>query len=91
MSAWFASGRIIDVILVVVALEAVGLVWWRRRTGHGLAMGDVVAQLAAGVLLMCAVRCALVGARWEWTAAFLAASGAAHVWDLVRRVARDRR
>jgi hypothetical protein len=85
VSALFASGHIVDVILVLVALEGVGLIVWHRRTGRGIATGDVLSLLASGVFLMVALRCALVGAWWGTTAAALAGGGGAHLVDLARR------
>jgi hypothetical protein len=82
MSALFASGRIIDLILVLVVLEAVGLVVWHRRTGHGLAPGAMAATIGSGVALMLAVRAALVGAWWGWVALPLLAALMAHLVDL---------
>jgi hypothetical protein len=80
------SGRAIDFVLVVVALEVAALVVARRRTGRGLAPLDLLGQLLAGALLLIAVRCALTGADYRLTALFLAASFPAHLFDLARRL-----
>jgi hypothetical protein len=86
---FLTSGRAIDFVLVVVALEVVGLVVAWRRTGRGLAPLDLLGQLLAGALLLIAVRCALTGADYRLTALFLAASFPAHLFDLARRVRRS--
>jgi hypothetical protein len=86
------SGRAIDVILAVVALEAALLLANRYRVGRRtrLAPLDVLGQLLAGVLLLLAVRSALTGADYRLTAVLLLASLPAHLFDLLRRArARD--
>jgi hypothetical protein len=85
MRALFASGHIVDLILVLVAAEAVLLGVWHRRTGRGVALAAAAPMLCAGAGLMLAVRAALVGAWWGWVAAALLAGLLAHVADLRRR------
>lgn len=85
MNAFLKSGWATDLILAVVGLEALFLFVVYRRTGRGLAPLDVFGQLLAGALLLLALRCALTGADYRWTALFLAASFPAHLFDLVRR------
>jgi hypothetical protein len=82
MSALFASGRIIDLILVMVVLEAAALAVWHRRTGRGVAPGAMAATIGSGAALMLAVRAALVGAWWGWVAMPLLAALLAHLVDL---------
>jgi len=79
------SGRAIDLILAVVAIEAVVLVALQRKAGRGLPPVDLLGQLLAGAMLLLALRCALTGADYRWTALFLAASFPAHVLDMVQR------
>jgi hypothetical protein len=85
VSALFASGHIVDAILVMVALEAAVLLVLHRRTGRGLTPGAMLSTLASGVFLMLALRCALTGAWWGFTGAAMGAGGIAHVVDLRRR------
>lgn len=85
VGAWFASGRIVDAILVFMAVEAALLVAYRVRTGRGIATADLLANLAAGATLLLALRAALVGGAWTWVAAALGAALVAHVADLSRR------
>jgi len=80
MSALFDSGRIIDVILLLVALEAVALLAWRRQRAAPLLVG-----LLPGVALMLAIRAALTGSGWPWIAALLGAALALHLIDLAIR------
>ncbi len=88
MNALFASGRAIDLVLAVVALEFFLLVARRRKTNAGPGALEIFAQLLAGALLLGALRCALTGAGPLWIAAFLAASFPAHLFDLSRRFRR---
>lgn len=85
MSGLFASGRIVDLVLAITAIEAALLLAYHRRTGRGPAPKDVVGMLLAGACLMLALREALVGAEWRWIALWLAAAFVAHLNDLRRR------
>ena len=69
MDRLFASGRIVDLILALVALEALGLLAYHRRTGRGPAPADALSNLLSGACLMLALRGALVGAWWGWVRA----------------------
>ena len=73
MESLFAGGRIIDAILVLVAIEAVvlSLILRRRET----ALPPVLCNLASGAALMLALRGALTGAHWTAIAGCLALSG----------------
>jgi hypothetical protein len=62
IAAAFASGRIVDGILLLVACEALALAWIGRRRGPPLP--SLLANLASGAALMLALRAALVGAGW---------------------------
>lgn len=88
MNAFFTSGAFVDVALVVLALEAVALLALGRRGATRLGPLDLFGQLAAGAMLMLALRCAVSGADPRLTLAFFGASFPAHVFDLVRRVRR---
>jgi hypothetical protein len=78
----FASGRIVDLALGLVLVEAVVLLAIRRRTGHGVAPAELAAFLLAGACLMLALRAALVGADWSWVALWLLGALLAHLADL---------
>lgn len=90
MSELFATGRIVDLILGFMAVEGLALAILRRRIGRGLALADVAANLLSGFCLLLALRAALVGAWWGWTALALAAALTAHLADLKRRLTRGR-
>jgi hypothetical protein len=85
MVDFFASGRAVDAILAVMALEAMLLIWWQRRRERGLAVADVALALLPGVMLLLALRGALVQAAWTWIALCLVASFVLHLADLSRR------
>ncbi len=79
LQSFFASGRAVDLVLAVIALEFGVLLWRRRRPGA------VALALGPGVCLLLALRCALTGAGWAWVAFWLAASFPIHLADLARR------
>jgi hypothetical protein len=81
----FASGRVVDLILGLMVLEAVVLLAWRRRTGSGIAPLDLVINLCAGALLLLALRAAIIASDPLAAAPFLAAALVAHLADLARR------
>jgi predicted permease len=83
MQALFESGRIIDLILVVFAIEAIVAVVWLRRIGRVTA--GLFASLAAGVCLLLGIRAALMGLSWPWVALWIGLSLPFHLADLVSR------
>jgi hypothetical protein len=85
MSELFASGRIVDLILVFALLEGALLAAWRRAAGHDHAVADVASTLLPGACLLLALRCTMVGADWIWTAVWLLAALVTHLADLARR------
>lgn len=85
MDDWFASGRMVDLVLAFAVLEGVVLVAWRRAAGHEHAVADVASVLLPGVCLLLALRCTIGGADWIWTATCLLAALVTHLADLVRR------
>ncbi len=86
MSELLASGRVIDLALVVIGLELLALIALRNRAASGLRPIDMVGQLLAGALLLLALRVALTGGNVWWIAGFLTASFPAHVFDVARRL-----
>ena len=79
LAAFFASGHAADVVLIVLAVEALLLL----RAGRGL--DDVLLLLLPAALMMLGLRAALVGAAWPWIALPLAASFPVHLADLLHR------
>lgn len=82
MAELLASGRLVDLILALVVLEAIVLVLWHRRTGRGLVPRDLLPNLAAGACLLLALRAVLAEAPWYCASAALAGAGLAHLLDL---------
>ncbi|MBL6455641.1 hypothetical protein JMJ55_09925 [Belnapia sp. T6] len=85
MAAFFASGRVVDLILLLMLTEALVVLAWWHRTGRGLAPAAFLPFLLAGACLMLALRAALVGAAWPWMALALLGALLAHLLDLWRR------
>lgn len=86
MAELFSSGRVVDLILGFMVLEAILVVACRRRTGRGPSVGGFLACILPGLMLMLALRAALVGAAWPWIALCLSAALAGHLTDLYRRM-----
>jgi hypothetical protein len=82
---FFASGRIIDLILGLVVIEGAALALWRRRSGTGPGLQGMAANLLSGACLLLAVRAALTDAAWQWVAVALLGSLLAHLADLYGR------
>jgi hypothetical protein len=83
MAELLLSGRLIDIILLLVALEIVFLHSLRSRGAPALA--TLLPNLLAGACLLLALRLALGQASWVWLALALAASLVAHLLDLRQR------
>ena len=84
MEDFILSGQAIDLVLLVIAVEFVGLLFLRRKSWRR-AGPDLFLALMPGVLLLVALRLALTGSGWEWIALAVAASFPFHIADLVRR------
>jgi hypothetical protein len=85
MSQFFASGRIIDLILALMAVQTAALWIYHARSGRGIAPAEFLPHFAAGAALMLALRAALTGDHWTVVGAWLAASLVAHAIELARR------
>jgi hypothetical protein len=82
VDAFLSSGRIIDVILVLMTIEAAALwVLWRRGR-VGLPPAELASTLLSGVCLMLAVRGALTGAGAAAVVVPLMLAMVAHLGDL---------
>lgn len=79
MSALFASGHAVDIVLAVMLVEMIVLI---ARKGKA---ATIIAAFLPGALILLAVRAALTGAGWQWVALALAASFPAHIADMRRR------
>jgi len=85
MSGLFDDGRLVDIVLALVALEAAALValrLWRRR---GPALTSIVCTMLAGSFLLLALRAALDHAAPQAIALAVLCAGVAHACDLALR------
>lgn len=85
MAELFANGRLIDLILIVVAIEAAVLLLVWRYARRGIAPSDLLPNLCAGAFLLLALRFTLGGGGWIAACGCLAAAGMAHLIDISRR------
>jgi hypothetical protein len=87
MEQLFASGRVVDLILLIILAEYLTLRLFLARGTHGAALSGIALYLLSGAFLLLALRIALTGGSWVWIACCLAAAGAWHALDLRRRFA----
>jgi len=80
----FASGRVLDFILIGMALEATGLVLHHRVTGRGVRPARLLPNLLSGICLLLAMRVGAGGAWWGWVSLALLGALACHLVDLRR-------
>jgi hypothetical protein len=85
MTEFFTSARAIDLVLLLIGLEAIGLmVLWRMRRCPVPPLATLLI-LAPGSCLLVAARAALAGAAWGWVSFFLLVALAIHLIDLRQR------
>jgi hypothetical protein len=82
----FSTGLVADIMLAFMALEAIVLVLYKRRSGRGLTPYNVFWMLLPGACLVLALRAALVGASWPWLALAVSVSLIAHLGYLRERL-----
>ena len=85
IGSFFTSGRVLDVILVGMAVEvlAVSYVLWRGNQGAGVVA--YVTSLLWGASLVLALGAALTKAGWLYVAIYLVTSLLAHVAEIALR------
>lgn len=89
MAELFASGLIIDLILIGVIAECLAFWLYRRLTGRGPGLTALFPTILAGAGLMLALRASLTGQQgWVWIAVPLFVALLAHLWDLALRCRR---
>lgn len=76
---------LVDLILLLVLLEAAALLGWHAIRGGGIAAPDLLFNLLAGAALLLALRGALAGAGDGWMAGALSLALVMHGADLWRR------
>ncbi|MEM1052057.1 MAG: hypothetical protein AAGI28_08175 [Pseudomonadota bacterium] len=83
IASFFASGHVADLVLAVLAIEAI---WLKTR---GWRIKQIIGLLGPAVFIVFALRAALVGAGWEWIAVLLAVSFPIHLIDLRERFSKQ--
>ena len=86
IAAWVMSGGLVDAIIALTLLETGVLLVLHLTTKRGLAPRDYLLNVASGLCLMLALRCALTGAAWFFVPVWLIAAGAAHTADIALRL-----
>lgn len=84
MAELFASGRVLDLILAGMALEAIGLVGLYRLRSRGVPPARLLPNLLSGMCLLLAMRVGAGGAWWGWVSLSLLGALAFHLVDLGR-------
>jgi hypothetical protein len=85
MAELFASGRLVDLVLAAVVVEAAALILYWRWGRAGVAPFDLLPNLCAGAFLLLALRVTLADGGWMIACGCLAAAGLAHLADVYRR------
>ncbi len=85
MAELFQTGRIVDVILALMLVEAVVLSALFAKRGRGIAPLPLVLNFAAGAALLLALRAALLHSDWRAVALWLIAAFAGHLGDMLLR------
>jgi len=85
MEALFDSGRVIDLILALMVVEAIALAALYYTTGRGIAPVRLWPNLFAGAFLMLALRASLTGAGPIAIGSWLALGLVGHLTDLALR------
>jgi hypothetical protein len=75
----------VDLVLCIIALEAILFTAWWRYTKHGLSPRTTLTLLTPGVFLLLALRVAVMQGSTLAMAAFLTAAFIAHIVDVTAR------
>ena len=81
MPDWLSIPRLVNIILLGMAIEAFWLLWRHRRAGAS-GPPPILLHLMSGALLLLAMKLALTGASPMMVAATLGTTGLAHAADL---------
>ena len=79
LSELILSGRIIDIVLVVLLLELIIVSMLYRARGTGVPPYPLMVNIGAGGSLALAIKASLTGAGWQWIAVWLMTSLVFHV------------
>lgn len=81
MPDWLSIPRLVELILLGMAIEAMWLSWRHRRAGRA-GVPPLLLHLISGALLLLAMKLALTGAAPLMVAATLGMAGVSHAADL---------
>jgi hypothetical protein len=81
----YASGRVADMLVAALLLEALALAWLHRRVGRAGLPWGILLNLATGAALVMALGAALKGAAWPVIGTWLVVALIGHAADLVLR------
>jgi hypothetical protein len=82
----FASGHVVDLILVLIGAEALLISAFRHWAPRRVSLAPFAWTLASGASLLLALRASLVSAAWFWVAGCLVAALITHLVDLSQRL-----
>ena len=82
----FRSGRIADVVIGVMALEALAFAFAARVRTRTWSLGMLLAGLLPGLFLVLALKAALMQASPLWIAAALSGALVTHLFDMCLRL-----
>ena len=85
LSKLFLDGRIADIVLAVMVVEAFALSWYSRQRMGAPTVTTILLALLPGAFLALALRAALVHAQWFWMALALVGALVTHLMDMRRR------
>ena len=85
LSELIATGRFVDLVLILIMLEGIALLLIRRYRGKGPKLVDIAPTLVAGAFLFLALRFALTDSDPMVIAACLTGALLSHIADLARR------
>jgi hypothetical protein len=85
MTSFLSGAHTVDLVLAVVAVEVVAITAYWHAKHRGIAPAQLIPNLAAGALLLFALRFSLSGYAWPWYTACLALAGIANLADLRQR------
>ena len=85
MDALFDGGRVIDLILGLMVVEAIALAVLYHMTGRGIAPVRLLPNLFAGAFLMLALRASLTGGGGTAIGSWLILGLVGHLADLALR------
>ena len=85
ITALFVDGKIADLVLAVMVVEALVFVALSRRAQSVLSLSSIFSALLPGFFLLLALRAVFVHAQWFWIALALTGALITHLIDMRMR------